>query len=102
MNEPVETLALLPEIKWRFEKYIRRHVPAGAEVILTPFNVHGARAVVQLPVKRGTPTTLAVAQIPRIGKPWESVHGLVGPAVKQIRERAAKAKVTALSELDKK
>lgn len=75
----------------RFRKYIGRHVRGEYELIVTPYNGLGVRVVVHRPaLRRGSPpTTLATVQARTIGKPWATVHGLVGEAVQQIRKNGA-------------
>lgn len=79
---------LQKEIAPRFEKAIRKFIPASAEVLVSPYDVLGVRVIVQMlgATKKAPPRVLATVQAKKIGKPQECVHGLIGGAVYQIRK----------------
>ena len=87
----MELSSQLEAISTRFRKSIGRHVRGEYEFIVLPYNDLGVRIVVHRPApRRGSPpTTLATVQARTIGKPWETVQGLVGDAVQQIRKNGA-------------
>lgn len=87
-------MSAIEEVRTRFEKRLRKHLTVPFELLVTPYDKTGMRVVVQRPAARRKdgPVNLAVVHIRHIGKPWESVHGLLGPALIQIRENLKGAK----------
>lgn len=81
-------MSAIEEVRTRFEKRLRKHLKEPFELIVMPYDGTGMRVTVQRPATRRKDgaRTLATVQIRHIGKPWESVHGLLGPALLQIRE----------------